>query len=42
MGKFEKVVLSVGVWTVCGFVAFCVGFALGNTTQELVRAINRA
>lgn len=42
MGKFEKVVLSVGVWTVGGFVTFCVGFALGNTAQELVRAINRA
>lgn len=42
MGKFEKVALTVGVWAVSGFVTFCVGFSLGNTTQELARAINRA
>lgn len=42
MGKFEKVVLKAGVWVVSGFVTFCVGFALGNTTQELITAINRA
>lgn len=42
MGKFDKFVLKAVLWTASGFVAFFVGFALGNTTQALSEAITRA